>query len=486
MRTNRLRLVPVVLALVMLGAACANHLKRGDRAAATGDWVAAEAEYRAALRKEPGDAGLKEKHANAKAEAMKQAKTRAERCLAENNFDCAQAQADYASSLDENDAQAHQLKIKARRARAMHQLDNAQAAIVTNPIHALDLVDFARGLSADAEIARRAGEIQAQAVQQAVQKAADLRRSAAHGGPEGGLQIDNAIELLTRAAKADPRIAQEIEAARAEKRAWIAAEYERLARLGDERLVAHDWANAIARYEEAERFQAGGRAAGAARYAKLVMDGDAAVARKDWKAATDLYHQARSLPEDGRDRYAAAQWDRVLLKPYRIKLVSILVDPARPTGGPWVGTASSAFRTSAPRVFDGRIPNTREIRRVPAQNIPSFHLEITLPDGRRAKTPSQRAILANLGSSLVVESNAFEQRTIGVRVFLEPGAGKPPEEMDVIQVPVSALLAGQTIPPPAPTLLRLETRVERAVGQSEGVLAGLELVPEPATAAAAP
>src|SRR5688500_9686362 len=91
---GRMRSWIAALALCFVVVGCANHRKAGDQAAAVGDWKAAEAYYRAAVRKAPEDTALQEKYRKAKAEAFAQAKTRAARCIDEKSWDCAQQEAD--------------------------------------------------------------------------------------------------------------------------------------------------------------------------------------------------------------------------------------------------------------------------------------------------------------------------------------------------------------------------------------------------------
>src|SRR5438552_1518436 len=99
---SRIVVVSAVLLLSLTGCA-AHHAKEGDRAAAVGDWKTAEMQYRTALARNPSDPELKTKHDQAKTEAVKQAKARAQSCLQDRNFPCAQSEADYAAGTDKSD-----------------------------------------------------------------------------------------------------------------------------------------------------------------------------------------------------------------------------------------------------------------------------------------------------------------------------------------------------------------------------------------------
>src|SRR5512138_41778 len=96
------------LALVFLllsVAGCAGAEKRGDRAAAVGDWKSAERQYAEALRSDPGNAQKQAKWQQARAEALKGAAAAHRACLAAQDWECAFAEADYVARLEPGDAQ---------------------------------------------------------------------------------------------------------------------------------------------------------------------------------------------------------------------------------------------------------------------------------------------------------------------------------------------------------------------------------------------
>src|SRR6478736_4540180 len=119
--------------LTLNGCGAKHYAKKGDQAAATGDWETAEAEYRTALHADPNQPGLKDKYDHAKVEAMKQAKQRANQCLSERNYPCATQQADYAASLDSGDAEAQGLRTTEHQQYGLSVAQQAQAMASSDP-----------------------------------------------------------------------------------------------------------------------------------------------------------------------------------------------------------------------------------------------------------------------------------------------------------------------------------------------------------------
>ena len=305
MRSRFLGLAAILFTLTLTGCA-AHHMKTGDRAAAVGDWATAEAEYRNALVRKPDEPGLKEKYTNAKVEAMKQAKSRATACLNERNFQCAQGQADYAANLDTADGEAQQLKTTVHKAYALDSIGRAAALCPSDAVACLQGLEQAHMLSNDPEVNNALASANASGVAAAVQQAGALKSQAAQPGANGVALYDRAIYLYQWASRSDPSKGVMVSQAQDEKRRWIDAEYERVARLGDEALARRDWRGAQAQYQAAESFRAGGRARPMLAYASLCGQGDAAFAAKDFRGAATAYGQAASMPED-RSRYAASQ-----------------------------------------------------------------------------------------------------------------------------------------------------------------------------------
>ena len=73
------RIAFVLLPLAVL-AACASAQKSGDRAAATGDWKTAEANYAAVLREDPNNAEKRARWQNARTQALQGAINKCNAC----------------------------------------------------------------------------------------------------------------------------------------------------------------------------------------------------------------------------------------------------------------------------------------------------------------------------------------------------------------------------------------------------------------------
>lgn len=457
-------------------AGCHNYQKAGAKAAAVGNWKQAEAEYRVAVHKNPQDAALREQWERAKMEALNQAKGRAQRCIDERNWDCAQQEGDYAASIAEADPLAQQLKRQARTGRALHHLTLARNEIETNVVHVFDLVDFARGLSADDAVTREAQAINTQAVGAALDQANALRRDAGPAGPQGGAMLDRSIVILARAAKVDPgRVNPVLASARVDKDRWVSAEYERIARDGDGALSRHDWAGAIAIYNQAEQMRQGGRAISGIKYANLVISGDNATNARDFQAAAQAYAAAMALPDD-RDRYAAAQHDRVVLRRWKFQIQSVLVHPLRPDGQPWSGRSSRDLASLA-NALEQNPSNYHALNRLPRENEPTVTLEVLHSDGRRFASAPVRGYFARFPIEMVIDSNAFDERWVEVRAVHRDG--KEVHEIDVVRIPLKDVVSGARTAPPGTTksILRMDIGVAPGPSLGEGAVGGLTNIP---------
>ena len=299
-------LFAAALAFSLSGCA-AHHMKEGDRNAAVGNWATAEAEYRTALAKKPDEPGLKEKHDHAKAEAMKAAKTKAQNCLNARDWPCAQGESDYAANLEPTDGEAVALRNQVHKAYAMDLIGRGQALAQSDAIQGIGLLEQAQQLSNDAEVAAALRNAQASAVGAAVAQANTLRQQAAQPGANGIALYDKAIYLMQWAARSDPGKNQVIAEIQGEKQRWTEAEYERLAKIGDDAAARRDWNAAIAGYQKAEAFRPGGRVRTMIPYVQMCANGDRAFTARDLKGAMAIYQQGANMPEDARSRYAAGQ-----------------------------------------------------------------------------------------------------------------------------------------------------------------------------------
>lgn len=416
------RILALSLPLALL-AACAGAEKRGDRAAAVGDWKSAERQYAAALRDDPGSAEKKAKWQEARAQALAAAAAAHRACVAARDLECAFAEADYVARLDPGDAQWATARADAARGVALQRLRQAaDAGARGDHAAAFDLYGRGRDVSSDPGVQAEAARVAPGIVDGAVREAERQRASQ---------QYPRALELLGLAANVDGRVRPRLDAVRAEYDRWLDARYEDEARAGDALLADRRFPEAQARYEAALKLKKGGRAEPLARYARALAAGDAAVQRRDWAGATNAYEEAIRSGADG-SGFAAGELERVRVRPYALRVRSVLVKPFRPDGAPWAGARSRGFDrlvgVLAVAALDRAGARGRTALDVydalPHENRPNLVASLVLPDGREYATPPQRAIRARLESSVVVNANAYDDRLASIRLFHDDPAGR--------------------------------------------------------------
>jgi tetratricopeptide (TPR) repeat protein len=464
-----------LLLLPLLVVACAGHEKRGDRAAAVGDWKTAERDYGEALRGDPGNADKRAKYATARERALSGAVAAARACVVTQDLECAFAEADYAHRLEPASAEIAALRAGAARDVGLLRLRQAaDAGARRDHRAALDLAVRAREVSPDPAVQSEAARLAPSLVRGAVDEA--QRQRAAQQYPQ-------AIDLLTLAARLDGGVVPTLDAVRAEHERFLEAQYEGLAREGDALLREWRFAEAQARYEAALRVKKGGRAEPLARYARALAQGDQATRTKDFARATQAYEEAIRTGMDG-SGFAAAALEKVRLRPYAVKVRTVLVKPVRPDGAPWAGNRSFGFERVvgllAAAAFDGGGATTRAALRaydaLPHENRPNLVATITLPDGRRFATPARAAVNARLDSSVVVTTNHHDDRPVSIVVTHVDASGSV--EIGAVTFRLSELLA-------APELaLRDRSVVDlRLAGEpsplADGSVAGFVAIPPP-------
>jgi tetratricopeptide (TPR) repeat protein len=474
------RLVPFVLIAL---AACAAHEKAGDRAAAVGDWKTAEAHYAEAVRKDPAKKELQDKYRQARGAALDDATRKARACAGAADWECALGEADYALRLDAGNAELAALRRDAGRGAGYLRLRRAEDAAARRDLAAaLGLVEGAREATDDAGVATEARRVAPPIVRAAVDEAERFRRAA---------QFPQAIDLLARAARVDPGVGPRLEAARAEHERWKDMEAERLAGQGDALLAERRYADAQVSYEAALKVRPQGRAAPLARYAALLAAGDAAVGRRDFAAAERAFGEASALGVDHERGLAVAELDRVRVRPYAIRLRSVLVRPTRPDGYPWSGSRGRDLERVVNRLGDlarGAAPTPVGMvldlaRRVPPQNQPTLVLAIALPDGRAVQTAPRRGVYARLDGSFVITANAYDDRAISIRVVHDEGSGRP-MDVGMVSFRIADLVASGELglADASVTELRVEADPDDL---PEGTVAGLAPIPDAANLAAA-
>ncbi|ABS25906.1 hypothetical protein [Anaeromyxobacter sp. Fw109-5] len=462
------RPLPLLLALAF-ALACAAHEKSGDRAAALGDWRTAEREYAAAVAKDPDKKELQEKYRQAKAAALDDATKRAQACTAARDWECAFGEADYALALDPTSAQLATLRREAGREVGHLRLRRAQESAGRREwAAALQLLEGARAATDDPGVAAEGRRVEPGVVRGAVDEAE--RHRAARQFPE-------AIDLLARAARLDAALSPRLEAVRAEHERWKDAEAERYVAEGDAHLAQRRFADAKASYDAALRLRPNGRAQPLSRCAALLAQGDDALRRRDFPAAERAFSEAARLEVDG--GIALAELDRVKVRPYAVRLRSVLVSPTRPDGWPWVGSRSHRLDRAVARLASytqGSAPAPIGValdlaRRIPQENQPNLVVSLALPDGRAYQSEPRRGVYALLEGSLVVSANAYDERTISVRVVHDAGGGRM-TDVGLLAFRVADLVArGElAVAGGAVAELRLEADV---ADQPEGTARGL-------------
>jgi tetratricopeptide (TPR) repeat protein len=396
--------------------ACASAEKLGDRAAAVGDWKSAERQYAEALQKDPGNAEKKAKYAQARQNALGGAVAAARACQAAQDWECVYAESDYVLRLDAGNAEMATLRADSARQVGFLRLRGAQDASGRRDHKAaFGLYDRARAVTSDPGVQAEAARVAPGLVRGAVEDAQRARAAQ---------QYPAAIELLTLAVNVDGRVRPQLDEARAEYDRWLDQQAEVEAQQGDGLLRERRFAEAQAHYEAAQKYRKGGRAEPLGRYARSLAQGEQAVRKKDWARAAAAYEEAMKSGMD-QTRFAAAELERVRIRPYAIRIRSVLVKPFRPDGSPWAGVRTREFERLqgmlAVAAVDGSGASGRAAMEaydaLPHDNKPDLFVSIVLPDGREFVTVPQRTIRARLDSMVAFNTNSYDERRVAVRVL---------------------------------------------------------------------
>jgi len=459
-----------LMALVL--AACVAHEKAGDQAAALGDWRTAYQAYSAALAKEPESPVLKEKYNNARSKASADAYRKAQACAAGADWGCALGESEFALELDTGNPEIAAFRADAAKNLALTRLSQArQEAEQGKYRFSLELIEKARALSTDPAVVQGIEEARPGLAAMADAGAESLRQRKAY--PE-------AVDALSVAVSIDPSKRGKLDALQREYDAWRTAEYERLALEGDQALAARDWSGAEQRYAAALQMKPGGRAEPLVRYANGMNLGESALARRDFAAATEGYRKALQSGQD-RGGYAAQQLDRVEVRPYSVRIRSVLARPMRPDGRPWVGRMSPFLsRMIAMFTSDSMDASTgRASRRlidaamsVPPENRPTLSVQVTLPDGTRLTTPNQSGLYVGYDAEFVVATNSFDERRLAMHVVHWNGVGF--EDVGVIDFPLGEIVRRREANLAAQSVAAVQLLIEPASpGRSDGMFANM-------------
>lgn len=453
--------------LLAFAGGCVAHEANGDKAAAIGDWKTAYSEYRLAVERDPGSPELRAKFQQARLEAAARAFKKALACEAMRDWRCASGEAQYALSIDDSNPEVAALILRANKGYATQRIDEGKADLASGRFEsAFAAAEHAARLTDDIELREQARRILAEAGAQAGAEA-DRQRAAK--------QYQRALALYDLALRVDPSRREARDATQREYDEFLNAEYERLARLGDEAMTQRRWADAEAHYKAALAFRSGGRAEQATKYAGSLGRADARIATRDWKGAAKSLHGAIESGQD-HDGYAARLLDQVEVRPYSFRIKSVLVKPTRPDGQAWVGPPNPFLGTlmkmavhAALPGFGGAIAGAAidASQKVPPENQPLLRVEIYLPDGRTLLSDERKALYVAYQADFVLPSNRFDDRRVSIKVV---GSN---HDVGAVEFALRDLLEHGQMTLADQSIAGIELVAERADSASPGVFSNL-------------
>lgn len=445
----------VVVFVVACGPPAA--VKRGDSAAAVGDWKRAEAEYRTALASDPDSDDLRRKHNHAKENAIEAANATGRRCFADKDFSCTISETEYVLSLDPVNQEADKLRQNARDAYAEQLLTLArQAAAADNVREAYEYLDKIRADYKDAKLLADVAGLERELSAAAVLQAAELTAQGDAEPPSRAIDTyEDAIWLLERATRADEKHSRALNEVRSKRDVAIDSAYLELVGRGDAAVNAHLWDDAYAAYSEAARLRPGGQADSRARYVRHVIDAEADLASRAFQRSADEFAYATQTGEDVTG-YAQDEWERVVPRLYRVRFDAVLISPVKPgTDTPWIGPRNKAlykFVGTVAGAAAGMVFGAPEVGAklgaevgkaagsIPRENQPSLRAYITLPDGRTMETKRETGLYAVFDSEFVILSNEYDRRLIRFHVVHAKKSGED-EDVGVVSMSLGDLIA---------------------------------------------
>jgi len=475
MRIHLPKVAPLLFAALL--SACVAHDKQGDKYAAVGDWKNAYVNYRQALADKPQDPVLKQKFEDARTRALADASAAASTCASQRNWECAVQEADFVLSVDASRADIAEIRQRAGTELALSRLGQVQAEVVAGRLKAAaGLIQQARQLSNDPAVeseARRATQIYSSGVADEADKLGAARRY-----PE-------AIALLQQGVNLDPGLRARVDATSREYEGWKTAEHDRFMAEGEGHLSGGRWPEAQASFRAAQQMRPDDRAHALEQYAKLMQVADEAVKRSDWDGATRAYRDAAALRVDR--GYAQEQAAKVTVRPYAVSLKTVIITPLRPNRLPWVGDSGrrldlvqQILATGWRDPLAGRV--LLALNDVPAANRPDVGVEVTLPDGTRLQTRTEKAIYSTPRAIFVIAANAFDARKVVFRVFHKLSGGQT-EDIGYAEIPVGELIGKRAVVLQDRAVGALELAVDVADGSRPGSQTGYTVVAQPAPAA---
>ncbi len=446
-----------VLVVVAAIAACIPNqaIKRGDAAAARGDWRDAERAYRAAVDREPSNVEIGRKYADAKAKAIDQALRTAEACRVSNDPACVDRELQYALSLDPGHPRAASMRVEARGALARRALDEARRSFDSdNPLATWRALDEARRYGVPLEMAEEAARLDKESAAKAAARARSLLEQG-RGQPSGTAvaTFTRARELAAPAAARDASFQSLLDEINEANRKAIEAEVAERLSVGDAALAKGDFDVAASSYEAALRVSNDSRVQSRATYARNIANARAAIARRDFDGATAFLRAAIATQQD--QGVAQALLEAVEIRVYRIRLESIEITATKPgTGSPWVGkpwwrdaapvlASAATVWLSSGNITAGKAAYgaTAAVANIPPENRPTLVATIDLPDGRQLKTRGEKGLYVVYGAELYVKTNQFDRRAVRISVHHKRSGGD--ESVAVANVPLGEIVAGK-------------------------------------------
>jgi hypothetical protein len=214
-----------------------------------------------------------------------------------------------------------------------------------------------------------------------------------------------------------------------------------------------------------------------------MIQADDAIKARNWAGAEAALRNAIATGRDARNT-AADMLEKVRVKPYRVGLRSVLINPTRLDGSAWAGTTSALFFRISQQVMNaiGKAHGDLAIQmamNLPYENRPNLHVEVLLQDGTVLSTNPSSGVYAPLSGEFVVAGNQFDESRIAFRVVQEAKS----EEIGRVEVSLRDLFAQRDVALNSQTIIRLDLESQAAEGRQAGTFVGLNKVSGPTAVA---
>lgn len=479
-----------LLVVTALGACIPDAaIKRGDAAAARGQWRDAERAYAAAVTRDPNNVDLAKKYGDAKTRAIAEALRTADACQASGDPVCIDRELAYALKLDPGNVEAAKLRRDARGQLATAAVVQARTSFAAgDPLATWKHLDKAKAFGVPADLADEVARLETQSADQTAQFAQERLDHARNEDAAKAIATLTAARELAAAATARAPVHSSLVADidQALARA-IAAEVKVRTAEGDAAIARGDFESAASAYEAGFRASRDTRIGRLATYARAVSSAKVAVTRRSFAEAAKQLRIAVATQQDS--GVAQTLLDAVEPRVYRIRLESIAISATKPgTSSPWVGKpwwreaapiAAAAVGTwqGGPAVGKIAYDVTAAVANVPPENRPTLVSIIDLPDGRQLRTRNEKGIYVIYGAEFYLYGNQFDQRTIRLSVFHVRSGGN--ESVAVANVPIGQIIGGTidaaVMHDNAPAFQQVVFAVEPAEPWQDGNFAKLEL-----------